>query len=89
MNKLTPRGSNGFIGGFFFERDLFPTTDNTQLGLEGCAGSNFGEMFYVLAPDSLAQFGDQRKKSDVVEQSRRARSRTSFSISSTRAAAST
>jgi len=66
VNKLTPRGSSGFIGGFFFERDLFPTTDNTQLGLDGCAGSNFGEMFYVLAPDSLAQFGDQRKKSDVV-----------------------
>jgi len=66
VNKLTPRGSDGFIGGFFFERDLFPTTDNTQLGLQGCAGSNFGEIFYVLAPDSLAQFGDQRKKSDVV-----------------------
>ncbi len=66
VNKLTPRGSDGFIGGFFFERDLFPTTTNTQLGLEGCAGSNFGEIFYVLAPDSLAQFGDQRKKSDVV-----------------------
>jgi hypothetical protein len=66
VNKLTPRGSNGFIGGFFFERDLFPTTDNQTLGLQGCAGSNFGEIFYVLAPDSLAQFGDQRKKSDVV-----------------------
>lgn len=66
VNKLTPRGSSGFIGGFFFERDLFPTTDNAQLNLQGCAGSNFGEIFYVLAPDSLAQFGDQRKKSDVV-----------------------
>jgi hypothetical protein len=66
VNKLTPRGSNGFIGGFFFERDLFPTTTNAQLGLDGCTGSNFGEIFYVLAPDSLAQFGDQRKKSDVV-----------------------
>jgi hypothetical protein len=66
VNKLTPRGSSGFIGGFFFERDLFPTTTNTQLGLEGCAGSNFGEIFYVMAPDSLAQFGDSRRKSDVV-----------------------
>ena len=28
VNKLTPRGSGGVIGGFFFERDLFPTTDN-------------------------------------------------------------
>ena len=66
VNNLTPRGSNGFIGGFFFERDLFPITDNQQLGLQGCAGSNFGEMFYVLVPDPLAQFGDPRKKSDVV-----------------------
>jgi hypothetical protein len=52
VNRLTPSNSDGsFIGGFFFERDLFPTTDNTQLGLQGCAGSNFGEMFYVLVPD--------------------------------------
>ena len=52
VNRLTPANSAGsFIGGFFFERDLFPITDNTQLGLDGCAGSNFGELFYVLVPD--------------------------------------
>lgn len=63
VNKLTPRGSSGYIGGFFFERDLFPT--RTQGDFQGCAASNFGEIFYVMAPDSLAVYGDQRKKSDV------------------------
>jgi hypothetical protein len=68
VNKLTPRGSNGVIGGFFFERDLFPTVDNNQTGLQGCPTSNFAEMFYVLAPDSNRVFGDQRKGSDVLTQ---------------------
>jgi hypothetical protein len=68
VNKLTPRGSNGVIGGFFFERDLFPTVDNNQIGLAACPTSNFAEMFYVLAPDSNKVFGDQRKGSDVLTQ---------------------
>jgi hypothetical protein len=52
VNRLTSSNPDGsFVGGFFFERDLFPTTDNPALGLEGCAASNFGEIFYVLVPD--------------------------------------
>lgn len=52
VNRLTPANSDGsFIGGFFFERDLFPINSDPQLGLQGCAGSNYGEMFYVLVPD--------------------------------------
>jgi hypothetical protein len=52
VNRLTPANSDGaFIGGFFYERDLFPINNDPQLGLEGCAGSNYGEMFYVLVPD--------------------------------------
>jgi hypothetical protein len=66
VNKLTPRGSDGVVGGFTFERDLFPRTDTPTL--EGCAGSNLAEMFYVLAPDTLAVFGDKRKKDDVLSQ---------------------
>ncbi len=64
VNKLTARGANGVVGGFFFDRDLFPTT--TQNGLEGCATSNFGEMFYVLVPDPNAVFSDKRTASDVL-----------------------
>lgn len=47
VNQLTPKGANGFVGGFFFSRDLFPVTQ--------CSTSNVGEMFYVpvVDPDSL------------------------------------
>jgi len=63
VNKLTPRGSFGFVGGFFFERDLFPTTNTTDF--QGCAGSNVAEMYYSLVPDPTGTFSDIRKKTDV------------------------
>jgi hypothetical protein len=63
VNKLTPRGSAGVIGGFFFERDLFPTADTQQLF--GCASSNFAEMYYSLVPDPTAKFSDARSKKGV------------------------
>src|SRR5262249_25633994 len=66
VNKLTPRGSSGFIGGFFFERDLFPTTDDPQHRLPGCAGGNFGEMVYVLVPPRAAVVSYKRSKNDVL-----------------------
>lgn len=66
VNKLTDRGAVGVVGGLFFERDLFPTQDNTQLGLQGCATSNVGEMFYLLVPDPNGVFSDKRSKSDVL-----------------------
>lgn len=49
VNRLTPRGSGSYVGGFFYSRDLFPTRD--RAGLQACAGSNFAEMFYMLVPD--------------------------------------
>ncbi len=64
VNKLTPRGSFGFVGGFFFERDLFPTTNTTEF--QGCAGSNVAEMYYSLVPDPTGIFSDIRKKTDVL-----------------------
>ncbi|HEV8446089.1 MAG TPA: hypothetical protein VGQ44_04695 [Gemmatimonadaceae bacterium] len=63
VNKLTPRGANGVVGGFFFDRDLFPTT--TSNGLGGCATSNLGEMFYLLVPDPNAVFSDKRPFNDI------------------------
>lgn len=48
VNQLTPANSNGVVGGFFYERDLFPTTGDPQFS---CKGSNMGEMFYMLVPD--------------------------------------
>jgi hypothetical protein len=53
VNEL-PENSNlsqyagSFIGGFFFNRDLF--------SVDSCAGSNAAEMFYLMVPDPV---GDQ------------------------------
>ena len=49
VNELTPANSDSYIGGFFHPRDLFPKTDAN--GVQGCATSNEGEMFYMLVPD--------------------------------------
>ena len=65
VNKLTPRGSGGVVGGFFFERDLFPKTDTPDLF--GCAASNFAEMYYSLVPDPTGRFSDSRSKKNVQE----------------------
>jgi hypothetical protein len=50
VNALTPRGSAGFVGGFFFGVDL----------LADQPGSNAGEIFYSLVPDPAGAFGDPR-----------------------------
>jgi hypothetical protein len=64
VNKLTARGSNGVVGGFFYERDLFPTVGNADF--QGCATSNVGEIYYSLVPDPNAVFSDKRLASDVI-----------------------
>jgi hypothetical protein len=43
VNELSPASSNAYVGGFFWVRDL-----NERAV---CAGSNAGEMFYMLVPD--------------------------------------
>ena len=49
VNELTPANATSFVGGFFHPRDLFPKVDTN--GLQACATSNEGEMFYMLVPD--------------------------------------
>jgi len=49
VNELTPPNVGFYVGGFFFSRDIFPST--MENGNPGCAGSNFAEMFYLLSPD--------------------------------------
>jgi hypothetical protein len=64
VNEMTPRASNSYVGGFFNGRDLFPTAGTSAMA--GCPTSNVGEMFYMLAPDSLGQVnGNVRTKSMV------------------------
>lgn len=56
VNRLTSRGSDSFVGGFFYGLDL----------LDG-DGSNHGEVFYALVPDPTGQFSDARAKARVLE----------------------
>jgi hypothetical protein len=64
VNALTPKtGASGVVGGFFFERDLFPLMDSGNL--TGCAGSNLAEMFYMLVPDPTGIFSIPQSKDNV------------------------
>jgi hypothetical protein len=49
VNELTPARSTSYVAGFFFARDLFPSAASPDF--DACAGSNGGEMFYLLVPD--------------------------------------
>lgn len=60
VNDLTPdnsAGTTGFVAGFFFARDLFPTDPTPRLG--ECNTSNVAEMFYMLAPDANGVRGNK------------------------------
>jgi len=56
VNRHTERGTDGFVGGFFYGVDLLPDRD----------GSNGGEIFYTLVPDPEGLFGDPRTSEDVL-----------------------
>ena len=64
VNELTPRGSTSYVGGFFYARDLFPTT--ATAGFNACASSNGGEMFYLLVPDPTGVVNGNRFTKDAV-----------------------
>jgi hypothetical protein len=66
VNKLTPASSppgTGFVAGFFFAGDFFPTVGTNQV--QGCAESNGAEIFYLLSPDPTAKFGNIRSTNSV------------------------
>jgi hypothetical protein len=66
VNALTPPKSSSYVGGFFFGRDLFPTDTTPEFG-PGCAGSNYGEMFYLLAPDPTGAINNNPRPTDFVD----------------------
>ncbi|MEO8561161.1 MAG: hypothetical protein ABI601_03740 [bacterium] len=65
VNELTPRNSTSYVGGFFFDRDLFPV--NTTPDFTGCKGSNVGELFYLLAPDPTGQVNGNIRRTGFVD----------------------
>ena len=64
VNSLTPPNQTSFIGGFFFSRDLFPTSATPTQGL--CATSNVAEMFYLLVPDPDGTINQNVRTADFV-----------------------
>lgn len=66
VNELTAPNSNSFVGGFFFGRDLFPKTATNPN--EACAGSNEGELFYLLAPDPAGEVNQNVRTKEFVQQ---------------------
>ena len=68
VNEMTPHGSDSFVGGFFYGRDLFPKQDTPELGPgSGCATSNFAEMFYVIVPDPNGVVNGNVRAKDFVQ----------------------
>ena len=67
VNKLTPSGESGFVGGFFFVGDLFPT----GTGAGQCQQSNVGEIFYALAPDPTGSVNNNVRSTSSVRQGTR------------------
>lgn len=66
VNKLTPSGTGGFVGGFFFVGDLFPST-----GTNSCGQSNMAEIFYALAPDPGGTINNNVRSTQTVRQGTR------------------
>lgn len=64
VNELTPSGSDSYVAGFFFARDLFPK--QSQPGYSACATSNYAEMFYMLAADPDGQVNGNRRSRELV-----------------------
>lgn len=68
VNKLTPPGQpagSGFVSGFFFAGDFFPTTDLGGGPNSFCPQSNQAEIFYLLAPDPTGKWGNVRSTASV------------------------
>jgi hypothetical protein len=64
VNELTPPNQNFYVGGFFFSRDLFPTSSAGSV--QGCASSNHAEMFYLLVPDPAGIVNQNVRTADFV-----------------------
>ena len=70
VNKLNPRGSSTFIGGFFNPSDLAASRPGSGGGgssVNGfCATSNEAEIVYLLAPDPSGQFADAVERTEAI-----------------------
>ena len=65
VNALTPANSGSYVGGFFFDRDLYPVVSSSNGG--GCRGSNMRNMFYLLAPDPTGTVNGNIRRTGFVD----------------------
>jgi hypothetical protein len=71
VNKFTPKGSNSYIGGFFWGGDLFTKADYARATPPiDCPQTNEQEIFYLLAADPGGTFSDPRSTSLVRQATR-------------------
>lgn len=70
VNKLNPRGSSTFIGGFFIPSDLAASGPGSGGGGSSangfCSTSNEAEIVYLLAPDPSGQFSDAIDRTEAI-----------------------
>jgi len=64
VNRLTSAGSERFVGGFFYSRDLFPRTGTPRL--QACPTSNVGEVLYLMVPDPAGTINSNVREIDFV-----------------------
>jgi hypothetical protein len=62
VNRLTPAGSEAFVGGFFLSTDLVDSGDEEGGGVRGpegeiCPSSNESELVYLAVADPRGSFG--------------------------------
>lgn len=75
VNRLTPRGSQTYVGGFFLPLDLVDSGDAAGSGLRGengetCPASNEGEILYMAVADPEAQFGAAVRRDQALRRTR-------------------
>ena len=64
VNQLSSNSNSSYVGGFFFSRDLFPLSSTSTL--QGCPGSNVGEMFYLPVVDAAQTYNRFFASKDTV-----------------------
>jgi hypothetical protein len=64
VNRLTEAGSERFVGGFFYSRDLFPRASTPRL--QACATSNEAEILYLMVPDPNGTINQNSRSVDFV-----------------------
>lgn len=64
VNRLTAAGSDRFVGGFFYSRDLFFRTATPRL--QACPTSNEAEVLYLMVPDPQGTINNNARSVDFV-----------------------